>query len=75
MRQAAASRHNASGTMVFEFLVQPQEFTLLRTGGPESNFEVDAILFQGGRGWQVSQRDKVTTQNFIRHTFPQRYEG
>lgn len=33
----------------FEFEVQPQRFTRLRTGGPENNWEVDAILFQNGR--------------------------
>lgn len=67
--------HNAGGSLIFEFLVQPQEFTMLRTGGPESEFQVDAIIFQGGRRWRIPTRDKVTTQNFVRHTFPQRYEG
>jgi hypothetical protein len=66
---------NAGGSLIFEYLVQPQEFTLLRTGGAELDFKVEAIIFQGGRGWQVPHRDKVTTRNFIRHTFPQRYEG
>ena len=66
---------NAGGSLIFEYLVQPQEFTMLRTGGPESELQVDAIIFQGGRRWRVPSRDKVTTQNFIRHIFPQRYEG
>lgn len=65
---------NAGGSLIFEFLVQPQEFTMLRTGGPEADLKVDAIIFQGGRRWNVPGRDKPTTQNFIRHTFPQRYE-
>ena len=32
-----------------EFEVQPRRFTSLRSGGPQNGFEVDAIVYQGGR--------------------------
>lgn len=32
-----------------EFEVQPRRFTTLRSGGPQNGFQVDAILYQGGR--------------------------
>ncbi len=66
---------NAGGSLIFEYLVQPQEFTMLRTGGAQADFRVEAILFQGGRCWSLNTRDKVLSRNFIRHTFPQNYEG
>lgn len=59
--------------MVFEFLVQPQEFTMLRTGGEECDLQVEAVIFQGGRRWQVSEKGKDSSRNFIRHSFPQVY--
>ena len=65
---------SAGGSQVFEYLIQPQEFTMLRTGGPECDMQVDGIIFQGGRRWVVQGRDKPKTQNFIRHTFRQIYE-
>lgn len=34
---------------IYEFECQPQRFTRLRTGGPENDWEVDAILFQNGK--------------------------
>jgi len=37
-----------------EFQVDPYAFTILRKGGPESGFEVDSIVFQGGRIWERS---------------------
>lgn len=66
---------NSGGSMVFEYLVQPQEFTLLRTGGRQSGFEVDCIIFQGGRRWLATGGKKPSAQNYIRHSFSQRYEG
>ena len=73
-RAGASLNQNAGGSLVFEYLVKPQEFTMLRTGGPECDHEVDAILFQGGRRWLATVKDKPTTQNFLRHTFPQLYQ-
>jgi len=75
MAKASANgfNQNAGGSMVFEFLVQPQEFTLLRTGGQECDLQVDGIIFQGGRRWITIEKGKRTTQNYVRHIFPQRY--
>ena len=64
---------SAGGSQVFEFLVQPQEFTMLRTGGTEHDLKVDGIIFQGGRRWISSSNGKEQTRNFIRHQFPQTY--
>ena len=69
------SNQSAGGSQVFEYLIQPQEFTMLRTGGPECEMQVDGIIFQGGRRWIVPGRDQPKTQNFMRHTFRQVYEG
>ncbi|MBX7210414.1 MAG: TraM recognition domain-containing protein [Verrucomicrobiaceae bacterium] len=74
-RAGSNLNQNAGGSLVFEYLVQPQEFTMLRTGGLEAEHLVDAILFQGGRRWLATARGKEVTQNFIRHVFPQNYEG
>ena len=64
---------NAGGSMVFEYLVQPQEFTTLRTGGTEASYQVDCIIFQGGRRWLATIGNKPTAQNYIRHSFGQIY--
>lgn len=42
---------NVSGgfSEAYEFDIQPSRFTTLRTGGPSNHWEVDAIVFQGGR--------------------------
>jgi len=69
----AGMNQNAGGSFVFEYLVQPQEFTILRTGGEECEFEVDAIIFQGGRRWIKMDSGKREVVNYVRHVFPQRY--
>ena len=74
-RAGGSMNQNAGGSLVFEYLVQPQEFTMLRTGGPECDFQVDSIIFQGGRRWLATVKEKDVTQNFIRHVFPQKYAG
>lgn len=74
-RAGGSMNQNAGGSLVFEYLVQPQEFTMLRTGGEESDLQVDAIIFQGGRRWSTMVKEKKKAQNFIRHVFPQKYEG
>jgi hypothetical protein len=66
---------SAGGSQVVEYLVQPQEFTMLRTGGEECEMKVDGIIFQGGRRWVVAAKDTKKVQNYIRHVFPQAYEG
>jgi len=68
---AGHMNQNASGSMKLENLVQPQEFTMLRTGGPESGFKVDSIIFQGGRRWLSHDGKKPVGQSFIRHSFNQ----
>jgi hypothetical protein len=71
---AGGGNQSAGGSQVFEYLVQPQEFTMLRTGGEECDMKVDAILFQGGRRWIVPGKDgKPRTQNHVRHVFSQVY--
>lgn len=37
-----------------QYKVLPADFARLRKGGPENNLEVDGIVFQGGRVWNVS---------------------
>jgi hypothetical protein len=64
---------SAGGSEVIEYLVQPQEFTMLRTGGEECDMQVDGIIFQGGRRWVVPAKEAKKVQNFIRHVFPQVY--
>jgi hypothetical protein len=66
---------SAGGSQVVEYVVQPQEFTMLRTGGEECEMKVDGIIFQGGRRWILPVKDTKKVQNFIRHVFPQVYEG
>ena len=66
---------SAGGSQVVEYVVQPQEFTMLRTGGEECEMKVDGIIFQGGRCWILPVKDTKKVQNFIRHVFPQVYEG
>lgn len=67
------SNQSAGGSQVVEYLVQPQEFTMLRSGGAECDLHVDGIIFQGGRRWIVPGRDKPKTQNHLRHVFTQIY--
>lgn len=64
---------SSGGSMDVEFLVQPQEFTTLKTGGREHGFEVGGIIFQGGRTWLTDVKGKPTGQNYIRHVFNQLY--
>jgi len=40
----------------YEFEVQPSEFTQLRTGGPNNQWQVDAILFSNGTRFNVTDR-------------------
>ena len=73
MAKGGAMSQNAGGSMVVEYVIQPQEFTMLRTGGPESDFQVDAVIFQGGRRWLGMKKGEPTAMNYIRHTFAQQY--
>jgi hypothetical protein len=71
---AGGVSQSAGGSQSVDYVVQPQEFTMLRTGGEESRMEVDGIIFQGGRRWIVPAKTGTKVQNHIRHVFPQVYE-
>ncbi len=71
--QGGGSNQSAGGSQAIEYLVQPQEFTMLRTGGEECGMIVDSIIFQGGRRWVVPARNGLRTQNHLRHAFRQNY--
>ena len=70
---AGGMNQSAGGSQTFEYLMQPQEFTMLRTGGSECDLKVDGIVFQGGRRWVVPGKEKRSVQNYIRHVFHQVY--
>lgn len=74
-KTGGGSNQSAGGSLIIEYLVQPQAFTMLRTGGPECDLLVDSIIFQGGRRWLATVKEKDKAQNFIRHVFTQKYEG
>ena len=44
-----------------EYQVEPQQFTMLRKGGPVFDFEVDAVIFQNGRVWSHGATFLTTT--------------
>lgn len=44
-----AGQQSAGFSEAYEFELQPGAFSSLRTGGPESNWLVDGILFQNGK--------------------------
>lgn len=55
---AQASQQSSGFSEAFEFELQPGDFAQLRTGGPENDWLVDAVVFQSGkrfgstgRGW------------------------
>ena len=53
---------------MIEFLVQPQEFTMFRTGGPDFEMQVDGIIFQAGRRWTVPGREKTEIRKGLTST-------
>jgi hypothetical protein len=63
-RSVAQSNAGVSEQMDFE--VQPRRFTTLRRGGPANGWEVDGIVFQGGR------RFRATGKTWMPVTFKQR---
>lgn len=69
--QNRGSSQSAGGSMVYEYIVQPQEFTEMRTGGPENEMIVDSVIFQGGRRWLANDGRKLIPRNFLRHQFSQ----
>jgi hypothetical protein len=71
---AGGVSQSAGGSQSVDYLVQPQEFTMLRTGGEENKMQVDGIIFQGGRRWIVADKAGTKVQNHLRQVFPQEYE-
>lgn len=57
---------NAGVAQQMHYRVHPVEFQRLRTGGPQNNYEVDAIVFRGNKPW------KSTGDSVIRTVFKQR---
>jgi len=51
-----AGQHSAGFNEVYEFEVQPGEFTRLRTGGPKNGNLVDAIVVRNGRVFHSTNR-------------------
>lgn len=54
---------------VFEYELQPREFSRLRTGGAANRGQVDAIVFKNGAGF------KATGRNWMKVTFTQDFRG
>lgn len=75
LAQGGSANQSAGGSMVVDYVIQPQEFTMLQTGGPECDFAVGSVLFQGGRRWVGSRKGQDVVQNYIRPEFQQRYES
>ena len=45
-----------------QFDILPVEFTKLKKGGVESGFVVEAVVYQGGRIWQASQKSYLVPE-------------
>lgn len=58
----AGGNSSAGFSEVVDFEVQPREFTLLRTGGPENGWTVDGIVFASGRRFTASGRTWLPVQ-------------
>ena len=71
---AGGLSQSAGGHQSVDFTVQPQEFTMLRTGGEENKMQVDAIIFQGGRRWVLDEKPPKKVQNYLHQVFPQIHE-
>jgi type IV secretory pathway TraG/TraD family ATPase VirD4 len=56
-RQRTSKNYSASDSLDFEVL--PKEFTGLAKGGPDHDFRVEAIVFQGGRTWHATQKNHI----------------
>lgn len=53
-RESSGQQSSAGGSESVQYKVLPSRFTTLRTGGPHNGWEVDALVFQGGRVWQAN---------------------
>lgn len=50
----AGQQMSGGGSQIMQYKVMPAEFTILKKGGPQHDFVVEAIVFQGGRVWQAT---------------------
>jgi type IV secretory pathway TraG/TraD family ATPase VirD4 len=55
--KTTSKNYAASDSLDFEVL--PGEFTTLRKGGPDNDFCVEAIAFQGGRIWHGTSKNSI----------------
>jgi hypothetical protein len=53
---AGAGQSSGGFSEVFEYEIQPREFSLLRTGGPANKGHVDTVVFQNGRVFKQTGR-------------------
>ncbi|MCB9918576.1 MAG: type IV secretory system conjugative DNA transfer family protein [Planctomycetes bacterium] len=53
---AEAGQQSAGFSESYELEIQPTEFAALRTGGPEHDFLVDAVVFQSGRTFKATKK-------------------
>ena len=60
---AGGVSQSAGGHQSVDFVVQSQEFTMLRTGGEENKMLVDGIIFQGGQRWVLNEEPPEKVQN------------
>jgi hypothetical protein len=56
----------------YEYAVPPRTFTLLRGGGPECSYEVQAVVFKAGRLWHASGQPYIGVTFDQRATLPTR---
>ena len=59
------SENGGSFSKEFQYQVLPKTFSMLRTGGPRNDFEVDGVVTLTGRIWS-------TDKNFLEVTFNQK---
>jgi hypothetical protein len=52
----SVAQNNAGVSEQMDHEVQPRRFTTLRKGGPENGWEVDGIVFQGGRIFMATRK-------------------
>ena len=70
--QNKGSNQSTGSSLAFEYSVQPQVFTLLKSGGVENQGAIESIIFQAGRPWAVeAESGQKVLRNHLRHTFKQ----
>ncbi len=53
--------NTGGGGEVVQYKILPAEFTTLRKGGPENDFQVSGVVFQGGRIWKATNDTYLTS--------------